>query len=90
MMKAFNLKQVDEEFEAHRQAYLNYVVKAEKQLGKRAKPVYDKFEKFYDYESRLKEARDPSTVHQKPKEKSLSEKMNEFYKNKKKEENNGR
>lgn len=39
------------DYRNHLQAYLNYAVKAEKKSGKKSRPVYDKFKKFYDYEA---------------------------------------
>ena len=56
-MKANKLKQIDIDYREHLQAYLNFVVKAEKKAGKnKTKPVYSNFKKFYDYEKKLEEA----------------------------------
>ena len=53
-MKAEKLKQVDLDYQAHRQAYLNFIVKAERKAGKgKTKPVYTTFEKFYDYQKEI-------------------------------------
>lgn len=53
-MKAEELKQVDLDYQAHRQAYLNFTVKAERKAGKgKTKPVYTTFEKFYDYQKEI-------------------------------------
>lgn len=50
LMKAEELKQVDLDYQAHRQAYLNFIVKAERKAGKgKTKPVYTTFKKFYNY-----------------------------------------
>ena len=58
LMEAVRLKQVDMDYRNHLQAFLNFVVKAEKKVGKnRTKPVYQRFKKFYDYESAEAEAR---------------------------------
>lgn len=55
LMEAARLRQVDTDYRNHLQAYLNFVVKAEKKSGKnRTKPVYSNFKKFYDYEKELK------------------------------------
>ena len=54
LMKAVRLKQVDMDYRNHLQAYLNFAVKAEKKSGKKSKPVYTKFKKFYDYEAEIK------------------------------------
>lgn len=54
LMEAVRLKQIDIDYRNHLQAYLNFVVKAEKKAGKnKTKPVYDKFKKFYDYEAEI-------------------------------------
>ena len=58
-MEAVKLKQVDMDYRNHLQAFLNFVVKAEKKVGKnRSKPVYDKFSKFYDYKKELEKVKD--------------------------------
>ena len=54
-MKAVKLKQIDHDYRNHMQAYLNFVVQAEKKAGKgKTRPVYNTFKKFYDYEKELK------------------------------------
>lgn len=56
LMEAVRLKQVDMDYRCHLQAYLNFVVKAEKKAGKgKSKPVYSSFKKFFDYEKKLAE-----------------------------------
>ena len=56
-MKAVRLKQVDQDYRNHLQAYLNFSVKAEKKVGKnKTKPVYSKFKRFYNYEEELEKA----------------------------------
>ncbi|MEG1426050.1 MAG: hypothetical protein RSC76_00025 [Oscillospiraceae bacterium] len=48
------MKQVDFDYRNHLQAYLNFVVKAEKKSGKnKTKPVYAKFEQFYNYKNEV-------------------------------------
>lgn len=57
-MEAVKLKQVDEDYRHHQQAYLNFAVKAEKQVSKKKSvPVYKKFIQFFDYEKAIKKAR---------------------------------
>ena len=56
LMEAVRLKQVDQDYRNHLQAFLNFAVKAEKKNGKKSKPVYSKFKRFYDYESEIKKA----------------------------------
>ncbi len=53
LMQAVRLKQVDMDYRNHLQAFLNFAVKAEKQSGKKSKPVFTKFKRFYDYEKEL-------------------------------------
>lgn len=54
LMEAVEYKQVDMDYRNHLQAFLNFAVKAERKSGKRTKPVYNRFEKFYDYEKAQK------------------------------------
>lgn len=57
LMEAVKLKEVDKDYRNHLQAFLNFAVKADKKAGKYRKPIFTKFEKFYDYESAVKKAR---------------------------------
>jgi len=53
-MKAVRLKQIDTDYRNHLQAFLNFAVKAKKKAGKnKEKPVYSKFEKFYNYKKEV-------------------------------------
>ena len=55
LMEAAQLKQVDEDYRNHLQAFLNFAVKAEKKAGKnKSTPVYRKFKHFYNYEAELR------------------------------------
>lgn len=83
MMRALELKQVDEEFKAHRQAYLNQVVKAEKQIGKSSRAVYDSFDKFFDYEARLQSVINPKAPQKIQKSQSIAERLAELKKKRK-------
>ncbi len=57
-MQSVRLKQFDMDYRNHLQAYLNFVVKAKKKVGKnKEKAVYDKFDKFFDYEKEYKRAK---------------------------------
>lgn len=50
-MTAYQLKQVDREYEIHLQAWANWNVQAMKSQGKRKKvPVFKTFRQFFDYE----------------------------------------
>lgn len=57
-MKAVRLKHIDEDYRNHLQAYLNFNVQAEKKVGKKSKPVFNTFKKFYDYEKELQKVED--------------------------------
>lgn len=58
-MKAAQLKRVDADYRNHLQAYLNFVVKAEKKAGKnKSKPVFSKFKQFYNYEKEIEKVSD--------------------------------
>lgn len=55
LMKAHELKEIDEDYRCHLKAFLNFAVKAEKKAGKnKSKPVYRKFKQFYNYEAEQK------------------------------------
>lgn len=53
LMEAVKLKQIDQDYRNHLQAWLTFSAQATKKKGQ---PVYAKFKKFYDYEKHLKEA----------------------------------
>ena len=56
-MKAFRLQMADHEYWIHLQAWVNREVKAERRKGRgKSEPVYKKFDSFFDYEKRVKEA----------------------------------
>lgn len=57
LMEAVRLKQVDKDYRNHLQAFLNFAVKAEKRSGRKSRPKFDKFKKFYDYEEEQEKAR---------------------------------
>ena len=55
MMEALELKMLDESAHEHRQAFLNFAVKAEKKAGKgKTKPVYRRFRQFFDFDKELR------------------------------------
>lgn len=55
-MKAYRLRQVDQEYGIHRQAWENWNVQAMKGKGKKKRvPVFKKFVQFFDYEKRIRE-----------------------------------
>ncbi len=58
LMRAMELRQVDEEYRTHEQAFLTVVAKATK--GKKGTPVYKKFKDFFDYEAAIKKVKDGS------------------------------
>lgn len=59
LMEAVRLKQVDRMHEIHLQAWLTFAAKATKKSGKNVKPVYSRFERFYNYKEELKKAQNP-------------------------------
>lgn len=50
-MYAYSLQQIDNERDMHVQAWINHQVTG----TKKDKPLYKKFEDFFDYEKRVKE-----------------------------------
>lgn len=59
MMEALELRMLDESLREHRQAFLNFAVRAEKKAGKgKSRPVYTKFKQFFDYEKELKKIKE--------------------------------
>ena len=54
LSEAFKLKNVDTEYQIHKQAWLNFSASA---TDKKGKPRYKKFEKFFDYEKELQKAK---------------------------------
>ena len=59
LMKAYNLKRVDKEYDHHLQAWLSQQVQATEQRGKKSVPVYKNFKDFFDYEERVNEILKP-------------------------------
>ena len=57
LCQAYKLKAVDEQSRMHQQAWLNIQAGAQKESGKKLKPVYKTFKSFFDYEKELKKAR---------------------------------
>lgn len=54
LMKAAELRNVDMDYRAHQIAYLAFVAKGQKKSGKnKTRPIYPKFEKFYNYEAEI-------------------------------------
>lgn len=58
-MEAYELKDVDLHYRMHAQAFLNFAVKAMRKAGKnKQKPVYSRFDKFFDYEKEIRKAKE--------------------------------
>ena len=54
MVEALELRMLDQDLHEHRQAFLNFAVQAEKKAGKgKTKPVYRRFNQFFDYDKEL-------------------------------------
>lgn len=59
LMEGVRLKQIDKDYRNHLQAFLNFVVKSEKRVGKnKSRPVYNTFKKFYDYEKEVEKTKE--------------------------------
>ena len=54
-MEAARLKNVDLDYRNHLQAWLNFIVKARKKVGKKSVPVYKNFKQFFNYEKSIKD-----------------------------------
>lgn len=81
LIEAENLKQVDRDYRNHLQAYLNFQATAKKNVGKsKQKPVFDKFDKFFDYDKALKR------VQRKKSEKGRLSALNKFFKERRADE----
>lgn len=66
-MEAVRLRQFDLTYRNHVQAFLNAVARSKKSAGNgRLKPVYTRFDKFFDYEKELNKVKNAG----KPKQKS--------------------
>ena len=50
LVRAHELKSVDEDYRCHEQAFLNFAVQARRKNGN---PVYKRFRQFYDYERQI-------------------------------------
>lgn len=54
LIHAMQLREVDRNYRDHLQAFLNFSVQAKKRAGKgKERPVYARFNKFFDYEKEL-------------------------------------
>ena len=61
LIEAVRLKQIDQDYRNHLQAFLNFAVKAEKNTGKgKSRPVYSKFKQFYNYEKEVEKVTNKS------------------------------
>ena len=53
-MEAHNLRQIDEDYRVHQEAWLSFAAQAKKKSGMNKEvPVYKKFRDFYDYEKEI-------------------------------------
>lgn len=61
-MEAARLREIDQDYRNHLQAFLNFSVKAERKVGKnKTRPVYSTFKKFFDYEKEISRMRAQKT-----------------------------
>ncbi|WP_239458359.1 hypothetical protein [Faecalicoccus pleomorphus] len=89
LMQAVELKAVDDAYLIHLQAFKNFEVQATKKSGKRRRPVYDRFSKFFDYDRAVREVLHPTAKIENETNKGLS-RLRDFLIRKKKEgEGNG-
>lgn len=72
-VEAYNLREVDRMETVHVQAFLNQAVQATTG-GKKPKPVYDKFSKFYDTKKEIDKVRMKFEKDYKPKSNAIIEK----------------
>lgn len=56
LMQAMELRQVDEEYRTHEQAFLTVAARATK--GKKGTPVYKRFKDFFDYDGAIRKVKD--------------------------------
>ena len=58
LMEAARLRQIDQDYRNHLQAFLNFAVTARKKTGKnKSRPVYRRFDRFFNYEKEVKKAK---------------------------------
>lgn len=56
LVRAHALREVDKDYRVHQQAFLNFAVKATKKAGKgKERPIYARFEKFFNYKRAITE-----------------------------------
>ena len=56
LMQAMEMRQVDEEYRTHEQAFLTVAARATK--GKKGTPVYKRFKDFFDYDGAIRKVKD--------------------------------
>lgn len=59
LLHAHELREIDQEYRAHKQAFLNQVVKQTEGSGKNVRPQYPTLASFYDYEQELDKIQHP-------------------------------
>ena len=60
LLHAHALQEIDQEYRAHKQAFLNQVVKQTEGTGKNVRPQYPTLQSFYDYEQELDKIQHPA------------------------------
>ena len=89
LMRAVELKAVDDAYLIHLQAFKIFEVQATKKSGKRRRPVYDRFSKFFDYDRAVREVLHPTAKIENETNKGLSRLRDFLIKKKKEGEGNG-
>ena len=59
LLHAKQLQAIDQDFENHKQAFLNQLVKQVEGSGKNARPRYPTLKSLYDYEAELDKVQNP-------------------------------
>ena len=77
-MKSVELQKVDLEYKMHKQAFLTLAVRAEKGRGKSARPKYQKFDQFFNYQKEVDRVLNPEDK----KEPKAIKRLRDYYKKK--------
>ena len=75
LCEAEKYKQLDRQRDIALGAWLTFVASAQKQVGKRLKPVYPTFESFFDYAKQLKQINGENISDLKERYKALKERL---------------
>jgi hypothetical protein len=65
LIHAHQLRSVDAEYTAHKQAFINQLVKQTEGTGKNTRPQFPTLKSFYDYEQELTKLTNPGKIKRK-------------------------